>query len=62
MLYCLYNFYYDSEYYCNKFIYNISKIIDEFITSYVEYNDELPSNNGDLSFNSSDEEEDWSFV
>ena len=62
MLYCLYNFYYDSEYYCNRFIYNISKIIDEFITNYVENNEELPTNNGKLSINSSDDEDDWNLV
>ena len=57
MLYCLYNFYYDSEYYCNRIIYNISKIIDEFITNYVENNEELPSD----SINNNDDE-DWNLV
>ena len=62
MLYCLYNFYYESEYYCNRFIYNISKIIDEFIINYVENNDDLPPNNGKLSINSSDDEDEWNLV
>ena len=55
MIYCLYNFYYDSEYYCNRFFINITKIIDEIITNYVENKDELPSS-------ISDDEEDWNFV